>query len=112
MVYNSTIGLEAAIMGAAVISGGRSRYTQVPVTFFPQTKEEFRKLSQDMLSKDDWLVPPEFQQTARRFMYYQFFHTALSLGEYLEPDPIWNGLLPMKTFSKEDFNSKSEFNLW
>lgn len=111
MVYNSTIGLEAAIMGAAVISGGRSRYTQVPVTFFPQTKEEFRRLSQDMLSKDDWLVPPEFQQTARKFMYYQFFHTALSLGEYLEPDPIWNGYIALKKFSNDDLNSNRNINL-
>jgi len=105
LVYNSTIGLEAAIMGAAVISGGQSRYTQVPITYFPQSVEEFHQLVQKMLSEDDWQVPPEFQQTARKFMYYQFFHTALSFGEFIEPDPIWNGYVALKSFSNKDLNS-------
>ncbi len=105
LVYNSTIGLEAAIMGAAVISGGQSRYTQVPITYFPQSVEEFHQLVQKMLSEDDWQVPPKFQQTARKFMYYQFFHTALSFGEFIEPDPIWNGYVALKSFSNKDLNS-------
>ncbi|MDD2923480.1 MAG: hypothetical protein PHQ36_14435, partial [Anaerolineales bacterium] len=37
MIYNSTIGLEAAIMGAAVLCAGKARFTQYPTVFFPQT---------------------------------------------------------------------------
>src|SRR6185503_432933 len=43
MVYNSTIGLEASIMGAAVLCAGRARFTQYPTVFFPQTVDEVRR---------------------------------------------------------------------
>ena len=42
MVYNSSIGLEARLMGAAVLCAGRARYTQYPIVFFPPTPEAFR----------------------------------------------------------------------
>ncbi|MBK8428175.1 MAG: hypothetical protein IPL27_20415 [Lewinellaceae bacterium] len=34
MVYNSTIGLEASIMGAVVLCAGKARFTQYPTVFF------------------------------------------------------------------------------
>ena len=37
MVYNSTIGLEASIMGEAVLCAGKARFTQYPTVFFPQS---------------------------------------------------------------------------
>jgi hypothetical protein len=64
-----------------------------------------------MLVEDDWHVPPEFQQTARKFLYYQFFHTALSFGEFIQPDPIWNGYVALKSFSNDDLNSSRNTNL-
>ncbi len=39
MVYNSTIGLEASILGAPVLCAGRARYTRYPTVFFPQTPQ-------------------------------------------------------------------------
>ncbi len=42
MVYNSTIGLEASIMGAAVLCAGKARFTQYPTVFFPQTVDEVK----------------------------------------------------------------------
>ena len=41
MVYNSTIGLEASVMGLPVVSAGRARYTQLPTVFFPSTSQEY-----------------------------------------------------------------------
>lgn len=101
MVYNSTIGLEASIMGAGVLCAGRSRYTQVPLSWFPQTVEEYMKKAQELLSAASIIVPTEFQQTARRFMYYQFFHTALPFGEFIEPDGVWNGYVKIRRFSAD-----------
>ena len=49
MVYNSTIGLEASIMGAAVLCAGRARFTQYPTVFFPQTVDEIRKKMEELL---------------------------------------------------------------
>jgi len=85
MVYNSTIGLEAAIMGAVVLCAGKARYTQYPTVFFPQTIEEVRRKMKEFLAADVIDVPPEFKRNARRFLYYQLFRTSLPFGKFLEP---------------------------
>lgn len=83
MIYNSTIGLEAAIMGAPVLSGGQARFTRYPIVFFPNSVEEFRSQAEDFLSMEKVDVPREFQRNARRFLYYQLFRTSLSFERYL-----------------------------
>ena len=85
MVYNSTIGLEASIMGAAVLCAGKARFTQYPTVFFPQTIEEVRSKMKEFLAADSIDVPLEFKRNARRFLYYQLFRTSLPFGEFLEP---------------------------
>jgi hypothetical protein len=85
MIYNSTIGLEASIMGAAVLCAGRARFTQYPTVFFPQTVEEVRGKMKEFLEAEKIDVPPEFQRNARRFLYYQLFKTSLPFGDFLEP---------------------------
>jgi len=85
MVYNSTIGLEASIMGAAVLCAGKARFTQYPTVFFPQTIEEIRKKLEEFLEIETIVIPPEFQRNARRFLYYQLFRTSLPFGAFLEP---------------------------
>lgn len=85
MVYNSTIGLEASIMGAAVLCAGRARFTQYPTVFFPQTIEDVRRKMKEFLAADSIDVPLEFKRNARRFLYYQLFRTSLPFGEFLEP---------------------------
>jgi hypothetical protein len=83
MIYNSTIGLEAAIMGAPVLSGGRARFTRYPIVFFPGSVEEFRSRAEAFLSMEKVDVPPEFQRNARKFLYYQLFRTSLPFDRYL-----------------------------
>lgn len=85
MVYNSTIGLEASIMGAAVLCAGRARFTQYPTVFFPQTVDEVRRKMKEFLSAEKIEVPAEFKRNARRFLYYQLFRTSLPFGDFLEP---------------------------
>jgi hypothetical protein len=85
MVYNSTIGLEASIMGAAVLCAGKARFTQYPTVFFPQTVEDVRIKMKEFLAVDVVDVPLEFKRNARRFLYYQLFRTSLPFGEFLEP---------------------------
>jgi hypothetical protein len=85
MVYNSTIGLEASIMGAAVLCAGRARFTQYPTVFFPQTVEEVRKKMEELLKAEKIQVPSEFKRNARRFLYYQLFRTSLPFGDFLAP---------------------------
>lgn len=83
MIYNSTIGLEAAIMGAPVLSGGRARFTRYPIVFFPSSLEEFHVQVDEFLAADKVAVPPEFQRNARKFLYYQLFRTSLPFERYL-----------------------------
>jgi hypothetical protein len=85
MIYNSTIGLEASIMGAAVLCAGKARFTQYPTVFFPQSIEEARRKMKEFLEAERIEVPPEFQRNARRFLYYQLFRTSLPFGDFLEP---------------------------
>ncbi len=85
MVYNSTIGLEASIMGAPVLCAGKARFTQYPTVFFPQTVEEVERKMKEFLEAETIEVPPEFKRNARRFLYYQLFRSSLPFGDYLEP---------------------------
>ncbi|NTU56259.1 MAG: hypothetical protein HGA79_08410, partial [Anaerolineales bacterium] len=85
MIYNSTIGLEASIMGAAVLCAGRARFTQYPTVFFPQSIEAYRDELQKFLRVDGINVPADFKRNARRFLYYQLFRTSLPFGDFLEP---------------------------
>ncbi len=99
MVYNSTIGLEASLLGAAVLCGGRARYTQIPTVFFPQTVEAYWQQAEEFLNADVIHVPPEFMHNARKFLYVQFFQTSLPFDEFLEEDGVRQGYVRLKDFS-------------
>jgi hypothetical protein len=85
MVYNSTIGLEASIMGMPVLCAGKARFTQYPTVFFPQTADEVRRKMKEFLTAEKIEIPAEFKRNARRFLYYQLYRTSLPLGRFLEP---------------------------
>ena len=101
MVYNSTIGLEASIMGAAVLCAGRARFTQYPTVFFPQTVDEVRRKMKEFLSAEKIEVPAEFKRNARRFLYYQLFRTSLPFGDFLEPS-VRTTQAKLKSFELEE----------
>jgi hypothetical protein len=84
MIYNSTIGLEAAIMGKAVLCAGKARFTQYPTVYFPQSAPEFSSTLEDFLGAESIEPPTEFRRNARRFLYYQLFRTSLPFSEFLE----------------------------
>jgi hypothetical protein len=85
MVYNSTIGLEASIMGAPVLCAGKARFTQYPTVFFPGTVDEVRRMMGEFLDAETIQVPAEFRRHARRFLYYQLYKTSLPFEAFLEP---------------------------
>ena len=85
MIYNSTIGLEASIMGAAVLCAGKARFTQYPTVFFPQSVESYRDELEKFLNDENIEAPVTFKNNARNFLYYQLFKTSLPFGDFLEP---------------------------
>jgi hypothetical protein len=107
MVYNSTIGLEASIMGAPVLCAGKARFTQYPTVFFPQTIEDVRSKMKEFLAANVIDVPLEFKRNARNFLYYQLFRTSLPFEEFLEPS-VRTTQTRLKSFELEELaNSES-----
>jgi len=97
LVYNSSIGLEASLMGAAVLCGGKARFTQIPTVFFPSTADEYRVMAEDFLAAEQIEVPPDFRRNAHRFLYYQLFRSSLPFGEYLDTH-LWPGFVRFRPF--------------
>jgi len=98
MVYNSSIGLEAALIGSPVLCGGQARYTQYPIVFFPPGIDEYRQQAETFLEAAEIHIPPEFQQNARRFLYYQLYRTSLVLDEFITTIPRM-GFVRFRKFS-------------
>lgn len=107
MVYNSTIGLEASIMGIAVLCAGRARFTQLPTVFFPATPQKYRRHAEAFLAVTEISVPPEFKRNARRFLYYQLYRSSLPLGDFLMEDGIWPGFVRLKKFHPPSLSPSS-----
>lgn len=98
MVYNSSIGLEAAIMGAAVLCGGKARFTQYPIVFYPQTSEAYKEQAEVYLRDERVDIPLEFQVNARRFLYYHLYKVSLPFDEFIESQ-IQPGFVRLRSFS-------------
>jgi hypothetical protein len=97
MVYNSSIGLEATLLGAPVLCAGKARYTQYPTVFFPETEEGFRQKVEEFLTAKRVNVPVEQQRNARRFLYYQFFKVSLPFDDFLRVHST-PGYVQLKSF--------------
>ena len=98
MVYNSSIGLEATLLGRVVLCAGRSRYSDYPIAYFPQTPEEYFLISDKFLEEDNPVAPDEFIHHARRFMYYQHFYTSLDFSPFLKAHSTFPGYLTFMDF--------------
>jgi hypothetical protein len=97
-VYNSSIGMEAALMGVPVLCGGKARFTQYPIVFFPETPQDYRQDFETFLAAAAIEAPPEFERNARRFLYYQLFRASLGFENYLQ-DGGRKGYVQLKPFS-------------
>ena len=101
MVYNSSIGLEATLMGKPVLCGGQARFTQYPIVFFPDTPAKYRQQAEVFLAAEQMTIPTEFLRNARRFLYFQLFRASLPFEEYLEPGSQ-PGFVKMRNFTWRD----------
>lgn len=99
MVYNSTIGLEASILGKTVLCGGKARYTQYPTVILPRNVREFNQKAKDLLVAKRISSPKMYQQNARKFLYFQLFQTNLPFAPFLEQDSEWKGYVHLGKFS-------------
>jgi len=101
MVYNSSIGLEASIMGSQVLCAGKARYTQFPTVMFPKTQSEYHVLL-DQLLAGKAERDARMQQNARTFLYYQLFRSSLDFSRFLRPNPMLSGAVVFEDFNFEE----------
>ncbi len=98
LIYNSTIGLEASILGAEVLSAGKARFTASNVVWLPETKTAYQAKLDALLATETVEVPAHFKQNARRFLYWQLYRSSLSFEDFLKPDGVWAGYVTLKDF--------------
>ena len=99
-VYNSSIALEAALIGAVVLAGGSSRFTPYRTMYFPHTFKHYRSKLLEFLAAEQLENPPEFQRNARRFYYFQNYRTPIPFGEYLDAQ-VTKGYVRFKNFKPD-----------
>ncbi len=102
MIYNSTIGMEASIMGAPVLCAGKARFTQLETVFYPKSRMEYLDQLHLFLSADEVEAPQIHRLNARRFLYYQLFRTSIPFDQFIEPDGILPGFVRLKEFGWQD----------
>jgi hypothetical protein len=101
MVYNSSIGLEATLLGAAVLCAGRARYTQYPTVFYPDSRANYIQALDEFLSADQIEIPGEYYDWARKFLFFQLYRTSLSFEEFLVEHPT-PGYVQLRDLSLDD----------
>jgi Capsule polysaccharide biosynthesis protein len=104
LAYNSTICLEAAIMGASVLCGGKVRYhlPDRPTVYLPTTPEAYVKILNEFIQADLVEAPSEFSRNARRFMYFQLFRASLPFDRYLQTESYPQGFVRLTDFNWQD----------
>jgi hypothetical protein len=111
LVYNSSIGLEASILGAPVLCAGRARYTQLPTVFFPATPEDYVRKLQGLLAMERIPVPPEYAANARVFLFHELYRASLDLGAFLQPYPAVPGMVSFSSFEPQALLSSRELGV-
>jgi hypothetical protein len=101
LVYNSSIGLEASIMGAPVLCAGRARYTQTDAAELPASAAAYRRQLEAWLTAPTIPVPPGRSENARAFLYYELQHASLDLSEFLRPYPVVPGMVTFRDFEPQ-----------
>jgi|GEM_PF-62360 len=88
LVYNSTIGLEAVVLGIPTVTAAAGRYSGAGVTHAPTSREAYRELVETFLENGPPPVADTVRQRARYYMYQFFFRQGLDFSAFLE-SPDW-----------------------
>jgi hypothetical protein len=85
-------------MGKVVLCGGKARYTQYEIVYFPEKPQDYHNQAEEFLSTKKMLELPEiYLNNARKFMYYQQFKASLPFDDYLEEHTL-PGYVRLKPF--------------
>lgn len=107
MVYNSTIGLEAVLMGKTVLTAAKARYTQIPTTVHPESTQDYKQNLAALLTGKAKPAALEFVSNARKFLYKQLFMSSLPFDRWLETDRYWKGYVTLRKTNPEDLKTQN-----
>jgi hypothetical protein len=93
LIYSSSLGLEASILGVPVLAAGRARYSHVPVAFLPSSRGDYRRTLAEWLGSPAMAVPPDSKENARTFLYREWFQSSMDLSEFIEPASGYPGMV-------------------
>ena len=108
LVYNSSIGLEAILLGVPVLCAGRARFTQWPTVTFPASHEEYDRLLGDWLDAPSLAFEESQRVHARRFLHDELFKASIDLSPYLRPFEMAPGMVELTEFAPAAFLSSPE----
>jgi hypothetical protein len=97
LTYNSTIGLEAILLGVPALAAGQAPFNAFETVFFEPAREKYLSLLNVWLTADRPEVPPERARNTRRFLYYRTYRFSLPFSEFLES--THTGYVRLKEFT-------------
>jgi hypothetical protein len=110
IVYNSSIGLEAAAMGKIVLPGGWTRYRNADVCLDIDSQVDYlQKLRGLLESNDDLMAHPEWRDRARRFYYFSQFKAVLEFSDYIRH--LENAEYTLRAFPLTELDPKDSINM-
>lgn len=83
VVYNSTIGLEAMILGKPVVCGGHTRYLGATPAVHPTTPQQYGEAIARYLDALPLTLDDGDRERARRYMHYTYFKACLDLAPWI-----------------------------
>jgi len=84
IVYNSSIGLEAAALGKTVLPGGWTRYRNAHACLDITSQDDYLQKLQGLLKNNqDLFARPEWCERARRFYYFSQFKAVIDFSDYI-----------------------------
>jgi hypothetical protein len=104
LTYNSTIGLEALLLGIPVLAAGQAPFNLFETVFCEADEPAYFKQLQEWLAARQINIPVERQRNTRRFLYYRTYRFSLPFGEFLEAAQP-TGYVKVKLFPPHRFLS-------
>ncbi|MGD2057678.1 MAG: hypothetical protein PVI04_03030 [Anaerolineales bacterium] len=111
LVYNSSIGIEATILGTPVLMAGRARYSHEETAFIPADRHAYERRLESFLEVEEIEVPPSMVEAARRLLYLELFHASLDLSSFLEPEGVLPGMVVFSDFEVTRLKSDEVLNV-
>jgi hypothetical protein len=111
LIYNSSVGLEAAILGKPVLSAGRARFGHLPLAGLAGDLAHYREMLEAHLAAPEGQLPVEHVATGRRWLYVEAFLASLDLSPFLTDDPGHPGMVRLRPFHPETLSDSPELTV-